>query len=121
VQKSAKLPLVKKTDKRGSSGIIMHRSFALSSSALLVLFFSVACGRPATESECQEILRTAAKLELKDRLGNESLIESELKEIEKSMREPMMKKCVGKRITESALACVRKAKTADQLFEDCFR
>lgn len=99
----------------------MNRPLAIFLPSLFVLLLVVGCGRPATETECQEILRTAAKLELKDRLGNESLIESELKEVEKSMREPMMKKCVGKRITESALQCVRKAKTADELFEECFR
>jgi hypothetical protein len=80
----------------------------------------LACGRPATEKECQEILRRAARLELQERLGNRELIESEVEEIAKTMREPMMEKCVGKRITESVLHCIRQAKTADELFGDCF-
>lgn len=78
------------------------------------------CGRPATEQECQEILRQAAELELRERLGNDELIESEVKAIEASMHESMMQKCVGKRITEGALACIRQAKTVDQLFGECF-
>lgn len=96
--------------------------------SVLVKFFvlptlvlgAVGCGRPATEAECQEILRIAAQLELKGKLGSEQLIESEIKEIEKNMREPMMKKCVGKRITDGALTCIRGAKTADELFGECF-
>jgi hypothetical protein len=80
-----------------------------------------ACGRPATEKECTEILRRTAELEMKQRLGDKNLIESELAEIEKSMRPQMMKKCVGKRITESALACVRAAKTSEELSQECFR
>lgn len=79
-----------------------------------------ACGRPATESECREILRSAALLELRERLGNEQLISEELHAIESSMEGTMMKKCVGKRITEEKLACIRGAKTSDQLFKDCF-
>jgi hypothetical protein len=78
------------------------------------------CGRPATEKECRDILRTAALLELKERLGNEQLIEEELKGIESSMEGAMMEKCVGKRITEDKLTCIRGAKTSDQLFGECF-
>ena len=79
-----------------------------------------ACGRPATERECRDILRSAALLELKERLGNEQLIEAELKVIEASMEEAMLEKCVGKRITEDKLACIRAAKTSDALFGECF-
>ncbi len=86
----------------------------------LLVPFLAACGRPATEAECREILRSAALLELKERLGNEQLIEEELQAIEKSMEQPMMEKCVGKRITEDKLACIRAAKTSDELFGECF-
>jgi hypothetical protein len=36
------------------------------------------------------------------------------------VREAMTRGCVGKRITERALQCVRKAKTADAIQKDCF-
>ena len=79
-----------------------------------------ACGRPASESECREILRTAARLELKAHLGNAQLIDAELKSIENSMQATMMEKCVGKRITEDKLSCIRQAKTSEELFSKCF-
>lgn len=81
----------------------------------------LACGRPATEDECREILRRTAELEMQGRLGDKSLIEAEVRAIEGSMHSQMMKKCVGKRITEDALRCVRTAKTAKELTETCFR
>ena len=81
----------------------------------------VGCGRPATEEECLEILRRTAELEMQGRLGDKTLIEAEVQSIEESMRSQMTKKCVGKRITEKALACVRTAKTSQELAEDCFR
>jgi len=86
----------------------------------LLLAVSSACGRPATEAECREILKSAALLELKEHLGNEQLIEAELKAIEASMEATMMEKCVGKRISEEKLACIRSAKTSEQLFGECF-
>jgi len=80
----------------------------------------VGCGRPASEGECREILRTAARLELKAHLGNDQLIDAELKSIESSMQATMMEKCVGKRITEEKLGCIRQAKTSEELFGKCF-
>lgn len=88
--------------------------------ALSSLLLAAACGRPASEEDCKEILRIAAKLELKQRLGNAELIESEIKDLETSMHGAMMKKCVGKRISDEALACMRGAQTADELFGKCF-
>jgi hypothetical protein len=85
-------------------------------------FLFLGCGRPATEAECREILRKSAELELVSRLDNDrTLVEKELKEIEETMRGPMMERCVGKRISEGALTCVRAAKTADEVVSVCLR
>lgn len=92
----------------------------LSVLALLALCCLNACGRPATEAECREILRRSAQLELQDRLSNPTLIEEELAGIEESMEEPMMKKCVGKPITDRKMNCIRAAKTTEELFGRCF-
>lgn len=68
------------------------------------------------------ILRQAARLELKERLDqSEGLLQAEIMEIEQSLRPIMMEKCVGKRITESALACVKRAETSEQLFRECLQ
>ncbi len=88
--------------------------------AVLGLFVLSGCGRPATKAECQEIMRTAARLELSERLGSQQLIEEELTAIEKSMEKPMMEKCVGKPITDSKMECIRQAKTTKELFDGCF-
>lgn len=58
---------------------------------------------------------------MKGRLGSKDLIAQEIEAISESMRDQMMKKCVGKRITDDALKCVRTAKTAEELSEECFR
>lgn len=78
------------------------------------------CGRPATEDECRIILRRAAELQLKGRLdASPEVVKSELDAIEASMKGAMMQKCVGKRITDSALECVKRARTSEQLLDEC--
>lgn len=81
------------------------------------------CGRPATEAECEQILERTARLELQERLGgaDAKLVEAEVQATKEALRESMMNNCVGKRITDGALACVRAASTAKELTEDCFR
>ncbi len=63
-----------------------------------------------------------ARLQLKESLGtqNEKTIQAEVEETKHSLKDSTMKDCVGKRITDSALECVRNAKTAKEAVEDCF-
>lgn len=91
--------------------------------AALVGSALVGCGRPATEQECEGILERTARLELQERLSgaDAKLVESEVQATKQAMRESMMSNCVGKRITDRALACVQEAETAKELAEDCFR
>jgi hypothetical protein len=80
------------------------------------------CGRPATEADCREILRTAAELELKSRIdGDPVLIENEVRQIEQSLQDSIQTRCVGKRISNGAMACVRQARTADEVISACLR
>src|SRR5690606_8969646 len=94
---------------RASSSTSPWRLGSLGALLMMCLVVTPGCGRPATEAECREILRRTAELELKDRLNDPALIQAELKEIEDSMHDPMLEKCVGKRITEGAMTCVREA------------
>lgn len=79
------------------------------------------CGHPATESECEEIVERVARLELeKKNPGNPSAVQDEIEATKKSVRDSMLKECVGRRITEKAMTCVRSAKTSKEVVEDCF-
>ena len=90
--------------------------------ALLPLALLLGCGHPATEEECRLILRKSAELELEGKLDRASgVLEKELRVVEEELRDTMMKQCVGRRIRESALACVRTAKSREQLLEECLR
>ncbi|OQX66845.1 MAG: hypothetical protein B6A08_18305 [Sorangiineae bacterium NIC37A_2] len=96
--------------------------FVLGTIGLGLGVLALGCGRPATEEECLEILRKSAELELLARLDNDrAAVDKELEAIENAMRPAMMERCVGKRISEGALKCVRSATTADEIISVCLR
>jgi hypothetical protein len=83
---------------------------------LLAAALLVGCGHPATEQECEEIFARSAAIELKD----QNVVDpAEIKRRTDAAREArgkeLLAKCVGKRITDDAMACVRKAETAEAL------
>ncbi len=45
----------------------------------------------------------------------------QIDETKKSLAANTLKDCVGKRITERAMQCVRTAKTSSEIVDDCFR
>ncbi len=80
-----------------------------------------ACGRPATIQECEEIANRVAVLEFEAAAKSATPPKPEqIQIIRARVHDAMMKGCVGKRITERALQCVRKAKTSDAIQKDCF-
>ncbi len=74
------------------------------------------CGHPATEQECEDIFRRSAEIELRAQdISDPAQIEERIAEAKAAKGEALMKDCVGKRITDSAMQCVRGAETADEL------
>jgi len=87
---------------------------------LPLLFVLVsACGRPATQQECDEIVVRVTELELKARgiAGGDG---QEVQETKEALRKSTLHDCVGRRISDKAMACVRAAKTAQALVSECF-
>jgi hypothetical protein len=86
---------------------------------ILLLAVVAGCGRPATEGECDEIVARITELELKARgiAGNNA---DEIKETKAALRKETLRGCVGRRISDKALGCVRSAKTAQQIVSECF-
>jgi hypothetical protein len=81
----------------------------------------LACGHPATPQECEEIVERVARLELKQANLSPETFAQELKVAKDSFRKDMTKRCIGRRITDKAMACVRQATRAEQIEEECFR
>ncbi len=86
-----------------------------------VLVSATGCGHPATERECEEIVERITVLELERVDAGESAVHDEVKNAKESFRKEIRKKCVGRRITNAAMECVRKATASRQIEDECFR
>ena len=106
----------------------MHRAAIRHSFWLLVLlsFLGVGCGHEATESDCQLIADRIVELELRaqnvtdaaeiQRRRNDTLgLGSE------TNRKALLEGCVGRRVSDGALACVRSATTATEITDQCLQ
>jgi len=81
----------------------------------------VGCGHPATEKECEEIVERVARLELEQAHAGSDVVQSEVKLAKESFKKDMNRRCIGRRVTQEAMNCVRTAKTSEQIEKECFR
>lgn len=87
---------------------------------LLAPLLSIGCGRPATMADCDEIVARIAELELRGaKSADPSSIAKEVADTKQAFQAKAKQECVGKRITERALKCVRNAKTAEEIVREC--
>lgn len=94
----------------------------LSWALVAVVLLSVSgCGHPASVAECEEIVTRIARLELEKQYPeNSKAVERETESTKKALEKTTMKDCVGKRITDSAMKCVKNAKTSKEIVDKCF-
>lgn len=70
------------------------------------------CGHPASVDECNTIIAKSAELELRAQNVSDPAVIAQRTEAVKAARgEELLKRCVGKRITDRAVACVARAQT----------
>jgi hypothetical protein len=86
---------------------------------LVLLLLAAACGHPATEAECQLVVDRNVELQIKAMSAPPGDVEKEKARVRAEM-DPMLKSCVGRRITDKKLACVKAAQSVKEL-DECFR
>jgi hypothetical protein len=92
--------------------------------ALLLLSLGfVACGHPATQTDCTTILDRIVELELKAQNVTDPAEVTKRREsaLASGDKAQLYQGCVGKRITDAALACVRTAKSVDEITDRCLQ
>ena len=84
---------------------------------------ALGCGHPATAQECEEIADRVTELELASSpVGRDpDTAKEQLERTRSWVKESQLKSCVGRRITEHAMQCVRVAKNAQEITDRCFR
>ena len=84
--------------------------------AVIVVVGLAGCGRPATRGDCEAILDKSAEIELKaQNVTDPAEVKKRMDAARSAQGETLLAKCVGRRITDKALTCVRGASTADQV------
>jgi hypothetical protein len=85
--------------------------------------FALACGHPASEKECEEIADRVTELELASSpVGRDpDTAKEQLERTRSWVKESQLKSCIGRRITDAAMSCVRSAKKAQEITDHCFR
>ena len=93
---------------------------------VLVLAGALGCGHPASEAECQTIVERIVELELKEQKVTDPA------EVAKRRgegfgtssdggRSEVLQGCIGRHITDRAIACVRGAETAAEITDHCLQ
>lgn len=83
-------------------------------------FVLAACGRKATEADCQLIVDRSVELQMKDMAKGEPEAIAKRQAQLRTELEAQMKDCVGRRISDPMMTCVKNAQTSEAL-EACVR
>ena len=84
-----------------------------------VALLLAACGHPATEAECQLVVDKNVELQVAGMVTPPRDLEKEKQRVRAEM-EAALKGCVGRRITDRMLRCVRDAKSVKEV-DGCTR
>lgn len=92
---------------------------------MLAIVAGAGCGHPATEAECQSILDRIVELELTaQRVTDPAEIAKRRKEslgVGAGEKSSLLQGCLGKHITDGALACVRTAQSSAEITDRCLQ
>ncbi|HVJ88703.1 MAG TPA: hypothetical protein VM580_02800 [Labilithrix sp.] len=89
-------------------------------SGAAVLLCVAGCGRKATRADCEAVVDKNVEVKLKaDGVTDPPIVQKRKDELRASLKDDI-DKCVGKRVTDGMLLCVKGAETAEQI-DKCLR
>jgi small lipoprotein (TIGR04454 family) len=86
----------------------------------VLAFALAACGRKATEADCQLIVDRSVELQMKEMAKGEPEAIAKRQAQLRTELESQMKDCVGRRISDQMMTCVKGAQSSEAL-EGCVR
>jgi len=79
------------------------------------------CGHEATEAECQLIVDRNVELQMKAMNNPDpAAIQKKQEEVRQEMKDDLRSGCLGRKVTDAMMKCVRNAKTTDEISQ-CLR
>ncbi len=83
--------------------------------AVVAAAFLSGCGRVATEEDCRMIYDKNVEVEMKSlEKADQATIEKKKADL-KSAFDADLKQCVGKRISDSVMSCIKSAQTSEEM------
>jgi hypothetical protein len=99
--------------RQDSDEFVMTRDVFVAAGLAVVL---LCCGHAATEEDCELVFRRSAEVALAaTKVTNPQEVERAVAEARAAKGKAVLEGCVGKRITEAALSCVKEATNAEAL------
>ncbi len=87
---------------------------------VVLVLVATGCGRKATRADCELVVDRNIEVKLRaDGVTDPEVIQKRKDELRASLKDDI-DKCIGKRVTDSMMACVRTAETAEQI-DKCLR
>ncbi len=100
---------------------LMHSSHSWTLVAVLAASLLAGCGRKATEADCQIIVDQTVAVKLKEKnVTDPAAVTKMQQELREEVKGEVMDGCVGKRISDSALTCIKGAETQEEIVK-CLR
>ncbi len=97
-------------------GAAAARRLKLGTGTAALALLLAACGHPASREECQEIFERTAAIELRTQKVTEpEVVRQRTEEARATTGDELLKQCLGRRITDRAMRCVRRANTSEEL------
>jgi hypothetical protein len=80
------------------------------------------CGHPMSSDECDQFINKVIELELdKQNVHDPATVEQRKKDVIAARGKDLTQGCVGRKVTDSAMRCVRAAKSYDEIENVCLR
>ena len=109
-------PSTMRTDPPSSAGRLRLGPWTRAPGLVACVLLATACGHPASAEECEEIFERSAAIELrKQNVTEPELVRQRTEEARATAGDDLLKQCLGRRITDRAMRCVRRANSAEEL------
>jgi hypothetical protein len=88
--------------------------------ALVASLLGSGCGKSATVEDCERIVVRMAELELAAHsVSDPVLVQQQVDATKESFRKRALEECVGRQIPPSAMECIGRATSTDQILGEC--
>lgn len=96
------------------------RVAVLAGGLVALVGLTAGCGRKATREDCEAVVDRNVELQLKALGVTDAAIVAKKRADMRASMEKDIQECVGKRVTDSMMTCVKNAQSAEQI-DKCLR